>query len=87
MFIELYSGKEVDMSFLYNRLWKLSIDKGLNKTQLRDKAGITNQTLARLSKNQNVSMEALDRICDCLNCDVEDIVERISPLEYHKENN
>lgn len=65
------------MSFSYNRLWKLAIDKGINKTQLRDMAKITNQTLSRLSKNQNVSMEVLDRICECLDCNVEDIVERI----------
>ncbi|WP_214722177.1 helix-turn-helix transcriptional regulator [Exiguobacterium sp. s192] len=64
------------MSFSYNRLWKLTIDKGINKTQLRDRAKLTNQTLARLSKNQNVSMDVLDRICGCLNCNVEDIIER-----------
>jgi DNA-binding Xre family transcriptional regulator len=65
------------MSFSYNRLWKLAIDKGINKTQLRDMSKITNQTLSRLSKNQNVSMEVLDRICECLDCNIEDIVERI----------
>ncbi|SFQ64139.1 DNA-binding transcriptional regulator, XRE family [Streptococcus equinus] len=65
------------MPFSYNRLWKLTIDKGINKTQLRDLAGITNQTLSRLSKNQNVSMEILDRICQCLECDVKDVIERI----------
>lgn len=65
------------MSFSYNRLWKIAIDRGINKTQLRDMAKITNQTLSRLSKNQNVSMEVLDRICECLDCNVEDIVERI----------
>ncbi|MFX0111889.1 helix-turn-helix domain-containing protein [Bacillus pumilus] len=65
------------MSFSYNRLWKIAIDKGINKTQLRDMAKITNQTLSRLSKNQNVSMEVLDRICECLECNIEDIVERI----------
>lgn len=69
------------MSFSYNRLWKLLIDKGINKTQLRDMAGISNQTLSRLSKNQNVSMEVLDRICSTLQCDVEDIVKRIEIKE------
>ncbi|MFK4942936.1 helix-turn-helix domain-containing protein [Lactococcus garvieae] len=63
------------MAFSYNKLWKLTIDKGLNKTQFRDIAGITNQTLSRLSKDQNVSMDILDRICECLDCDVEDIME------------
>lgn len=69
------------MSFSYNRLWKLLIDKGINKTQLRDIVGISNQTLSRLSKNQNVSMEVLDRICSALNCEIEDIVKKIGNNE------
>ena len=63
------------MAFSYNKLWKLIIDKDMNKTQLRDAAGITSATLARLSKNETVSMDALARICDCLGCDISDIVE------------
>lgn len=63
------------MSFCYERLWKIAHIKHLNKTRLRDEAGITNATLARLSKNQTVSMEALARICSCLDCNIEDIVE------------
>lgn len=66
------------MSFSYNKLWKLSIDREINKTKLRDMAGLTNQTLSRLSKNQYVSMECLDRICTCLNCNIEDIMEHIN---------
>lgn len=69
------------MSFSYNRLWKLLIDKGINKTQLRDIVGMSNQTLSRLSKNQNVSMEVLDRICSALNCEIEDIVKKIGNNE------
>jgi len=65
------------MAISYNRLWKLAIDKGINKTQLRDITGISNQTLSRLSKNQYISMEVLDRICNCLECNVEDIIEHI----------
>lgn len=65
------------MPFTYNRLWKLALDKNLNKTALRDKAGITSASLARLSKNKNVSMDVLDRICCCLDCKIEDIVEHL----------
>lgn len=65
------------MAISYNRLWKLAIDKGINKTQLRDITGISNQTLSRLSKNQYISMEVLDRICNCLECNFEDIIEHI----------
>lgn len=65
------------MSFCYDRLWEIAHSNRLNKTELRDKVGITNATLARLSKNQTVSMDALGRICKCLNCGLEDIVEYI----------
>lgn len=63
------------MAFNYDKLWELAYLRRLNKTALRDKAGITNSTLSRLSKNQTVSMEALARICDSLNCGIDEIVE------------
>lgn len=61
--------------FSYNGLWKLLIDKGINKNQFRDMVGITNQSLSRLGKNQNVSLEIIGRICEALNCKVENIIE------------
>ncbi|EQC68772.1 Type II restriction-modification system methylation subunit [Streptococcus sp. HSISB1] len=67
--------------FSYNGLWKLLIDKGINKTQFRDMVGITNQSLSRLGKNQNVSLEIIGRICEALNCKVEDIIEYIGDLD------
>ena len=63
------------MSFDYSRLWKLTLEKKINKTSLRDMVGITNSTLSRLSKNETVSMESLARICKTFNCKLEDIVE------------
>ncbi|HDR4575406.1 TPA: helix-turn-helix transcriptional regulator [Bacillus cereus] len=69
------------MSFSYDKLWKLAIDKKINKTQLRDQVGITSATLARLSKNEPVSMEVLGRICKNLECDISDIVEYIDVKE------
>ena len=59
----------------YKKLWKLLIDKGLNKTQLREKAGISSATLAKISKNQNVNTESLIKICNSLSCRIEDIME------------
>lgn len=73
------------MSFSYNKLWKLTIDKKINKTQLRDKASITNSSLSRLSKNQNVSMDVLNRICRSLECDISDIVEYVNEEEIFHE--
>ncbi|EAE7387734.1 TPA_asm: XRE family transcriptional regulator [Listeria monocytogenes] len=66
------------MSFSYSKLWKLIIDRKINKTQLRDSAGITNTTLAKLSKDETVSMDSLARICRTLECDISDIVEYIN---------
>lgn len=59
----------------YNRLFKLLIDKGMKKTELASAAGLTPNTLAKLSKNEMVSMETLIKICRCLNCSFDDIVE------------
>ena len=63
------------MAISYNRLWKLLIDKGMTKTQLREKANISTVTLAKLGKNETVSMEILLRICKELGCGFEEIVE------------
>lgn len=68
------------MPFSYSKLWKLASDKGLNKTQLRDLAGITNQSLSRLSKDQNVRLDILERICGALNCRIEDIMEYVEEI-------
>lgn len=59
----------------YNKLWKLMIDQDLNKTQLKDKAQISTNAVAKLGKNEAVSMETLEKICRTLNCDVGDIME------------
>ena len=59
----------------YNKLWKKLIDKKMNKTELRARAGIGTTTLAKLSKDQPVSTTALMKICAVLDCDVGDIME------------
>ena len=63
------------MAFSYNKLWKLLIDKGMNKTELREKTKISQSTLAKLSKGENVNTDILERICRALNCKISDIVE------------
>lgn len=65
------------MSFSYNKLWKLLIDKNLNKTQLKENIGISSSTLSKLSKNENVNLSIVDKICNYLQCDIGDIVEHI----------
>ncbi len=63
------------MQVNYDKLWKLMIDKKINKTQLSDKAGITTNEMAKMGKNEMVKMETLVRICKVMNCTVDDIVE------------
>lgn len=69
------------MEVNYNKLWKLMIDRGMpHKSDLRTLTGIGTNTLAKLSKNQIVSMEVLMKICSRLDCDISDI------CEFKKEN-
>ena len=59
----------------YNKLWKLLIDKKINKTQLCELANISTNAMAKLGRNESVQVEILTRICEVLNCNVEDIIE------------
>ena len=61
--------------FSYKPLLKLLIDKNMTKTQLREQLGISMATLAKISKNEYISMKVLNDICSLLNCKIEDIVE------------
>lgn len=66
------------MKLSYNKLWKLLIDKGMTKTEMRLKADISTTTLAKLGKNETVSMEVLLKICKVLECNVGDIMDVIN---------
>ena len=63
------------MSISYKRLWKLLIDKDMTKIELKDAAGISTGTLAKLGKNENVTTDVLVKICKALDCNIADIVE------------
>lgn len=63
------------MSICYNKLWKLLIDKNMQKKDLREKAHITTNAIAKMGKNEHVSTEVLCKICGAMKCDIEDIVE------------
>ena len=62
------------MTVSYNRLWKLLIDKRLNKTELAKKTKISTSTITKMSRGEPVALTVLVRICDYLNCDIGDIV-------------
>jgi len=72
------------LTISYNKLWKLLIDLNMNKTQLRKVAGLSTNVIARLSKNDSVSMDTLLRICKALHCNVGDIVEVIEESDQLK---
>ena len=62
----------------YNKLWKLLIDKGMNKSELRMLTGMSTSSLAKLGKNEPVSMVILLKICSTLDCDFGDIMEVVT---------
>lgn len=63
------------MAVSYNKLWKLLIDKGMTRTQLQKAAEMSSTTLAKLGKNETVSMDVMLRICKVLDCGFEDIID------------
>lgn len=68
------------MPVSYNKLWKLMIDKNINKTKLREEAGISSNAVAKMGKNEDVRVEVLVKICRYLDCTIDDIME-ILPKE------
>ena len=72
------------MAVSYDKLFKILQEKGIKKTELLKKLKLSSATIAKLSKNEFVSLEVLEKICQCLNCNIEDIFEFVqetkSPL-------
>jgi DNA-binding Xre family transcriptional regulator len=73
----LIHRKELFMAVCYKKLWKLLIDKNMNKTELRMASGITTTALAKLGRDENVNTEVLAKICKTLDCKIEDIMELV----------
>lgn len=65
------------MAVQYTKLWKMLIDKKMKRTDLIASAGISANILAKLGKDEFVSMESLEKICRALNCNIGDIVDFI----------
>ena len=63
------------MAISYNKLWKMLIDKGMNKTKLREATHISSSTMAKLGNNEPVAMPVLGKICAELDCDIGDVME------------
>lgn len=69
--------KETKTHFNYNRLWKLLIDRGIQKQELQKKSDVSAASIAKMGRCENVTTDVLLRICEALDCDVEDIMERV----------
>lgn len=69
------------MLISYNKLWKRMIDQNLNKTQLKEKAGISTNAVAKLGKNEAVSMDTIEKVCRALHCNIGDVMEFIDEEE------
>ena len=65
------------MAVSYNKLWKLLIDKNMKKKELGESARISNSLIAKLGKNENVTVDVLVRICTALDCGIDDIMELV----------
>ena len=63
------------MAVSYNKLWKKLIDLDMSRTELRIKAGISTKTLAKLGKNENVNTDILVKVCQALDCNVDEIMD------------
>ncbi len=74
------------MGMSYNKLWKLLIDKKMKKSDLRKRAGISSSSLAKLTKDENVTTEVLAKICKELQCDIADIMEYMPDAAEQKQD-
>ena len=68
----------VPMQVSYDKLWKMLIDKKMNRTELKDASNISSNVIAKMGRNEFVSMESLAKVCSVLNCNIGDIVEFVT---------
>lgn len=64
-----------ELAMNYNKLWKLLIDKNMLRKDLQEKAGISSNAIAKMGKGGDVSTQILRKICEALDCQIEDICE------------
>jgi len=66
------------MRISYNKLWKLLIDKNMNKKDLKNVSGISSASIAKLGRGENITTDVLMKICEALNCNINDIMESVA---------
>ena len=70
------------MTFSYNKLWKILIDKNMMKTDLIREAKISTNSMARMGKNEDVRLETLAKIALVLDCKLDDLVDYVAEENY-----
>ena len=70
--------------FCYNRLWKLLIDRDIKKQELQKMSNVSAASIAKMGRCENVTTDVLLRICSALNCNIEDIMEKVSEKDTDK---
>ena len=65
------------MAFSFNNLWETLKEKDMTKEDLKNATGMSSATIAKLGKNETINMKSLDKICEVLECNIEDIIEFI----------
>ena len=65
------------MRISYNKLWKILIDKDMKRNDLQEVAGISSASVAKLGKGDNITTDVLLRICEALDCTIDDILDTI----------
>lgn len=73
--------KKLNSQFSYNRLWKLLIDRKIQKQELQKMSDVSAASIAKMGRCENVTTDVLLRICEALNCKVEEIMERVPSIE------
>ena len=83
--------KELKPQFSYDRLWKLLIDRKIKKQKLQEMSEVSAASIAKMGRCENVTTDVLLRICEALNCRIEDIMERVpaptTPSDETVDNN
>ncbi|OQB13590.1 MAG: hypothetical protein BWY15_01665 [Firmicutes bacterium ADurb.Bin193] len=77
--------KELRTQFSYNRLWKLLIDRNIKKQELQKMSDVSAASIAKMGRCENVTTDVLLRICEALDCRVEEIMERVPNKETNTE--
>lgn len=72
------------MGVSYKKLFKLMIDRDMKKKDLKEMASIGNSTMTKLAKDENVTMDVMAKICNALNCTMDEIVEALPDEEIMK---